>query len=62
MVFDSRRVLEGQPTMELTLYPHLYLDGAEISGFGGSVPDRTKDLFDRIEKFIRAAYPGEKFD
>ena len=59
-LFDPRDKLlfEGQPTIEMAIYPDRYADGEEVTR-GFDIPERTQALFAKLEEFIRAAYPQE---
>jgi len=58
---EDRKMLGSQPKMTMNIWPHRYIDGKDFNIEDGAVPERTKTLFAKLEKFVRAAYPDAEF-
>lgn len=57
VVYDAEPVLDRQPTMNLPIYPHYFTDHVLFD----VDTERANALLDKLEAFVRAAYPDEKF-
>lgn len=58
MIFDPQgRVLKGQPTMKISVWPHTFTDGTLMMWRFRKMDPRGQMLFEKIEAFIDAAFP-----
>jgi len=57
MMDPEGRVLRGQPTMKLAVYPWQFDDGTPTFDHGVFISERAKSLFSQLERFVVAAFP-----
>lgn len=62
IVDPQKKVLLREPTMQMAVYPHKFIDGEKVSDSDGRthpVSERAKLLFAELERFVKVVYPAK---
>jgi hypothetical protein len=57
IVDPEKNILIKESTMKMAVYPYRFIDGTRMARIEGKESEKTKLLFEELERFIEAAYP-----
>lgn len=55
----QRKMLRGEPTMRIMVYPARFRDGTVISDVYGQMCEEGEILMEQLRRFVKAAYPED---
>lgn len=52
----KKEVLQGQKSMTMSLYPHIFKDGSQMQSYNCIKSEKLEELFEKLDAFVQLAY------